>query len=158
MTDRREAILVQLLAIATAVPGVKTAARNRLAPSDAESPSIIIYDGDEQVLDTSDTPGEIKRPASKPRIVPMAPTIEVLLGAPPENAGTLINAIRAYLIKTIIRDETLASLVVSDMGSPPMARGIHYLGCDFGAGLGRSLQADMILNFAFTYILNIDEL
>ncbi|WP_375782912.1 hypothetical protein ACE10Z_23650 [Bradyrhizobium sp. Pha-3] len=156
--DRREAILVQLLAIATAAPGVTTAARNRLAPTDDESPSIIIYDGDEMVLESSDAPGEIRRPARKPRVVPMAPTIEVLLGASPANAGTVINGIRKYLIKTIIQDETLASLVVSDMTSPPMARGIHYLGCTFGAGLGRSLQADMVLNFAFTYVLNIDEL
>ncbi|MBR0687347.1 hypothetical protein JQ594_15555 [Bradyrhizobium manausense] len=156
--DRREAILAQLLAIATAAPGVRTAARNRDAPSDEESPAIIIYDGDEQVLESSDVPGNIQKPATKPRIIPMSPTIEVMLGGKPEEVGTKINDLRVYLLKTIIQDETLASLVVSDVASPPMARGIHYLGCSMGSNLGRSLQANLVLNFAFTYVLNILEL
>jgi hypothetical protein len=158
VNDRREAILAQLLAIATAVPGVVTAARNRLSPTDQESPSIIIYDGDEQVSEETDRPGEIKRPANKPRIVYMMPTVEVSLGDTAADAGTSINAIRTYLFKAVIQDATLASLVVSDLTSPPMARGIHYLGCTFGAGLGRSLQANMVLQFAFTYILSLNDL
>lgn len=155
--DRREAILAQLLAIATEAPGIKTAARNRDAPSDEESPAIIIYDGDEQVSETSDAPFEIRKPAIKPRIVAMSPSIEVALGAAPSAAGTAINAMRAYLYKTIIQDETLASLVISDMGSPPMARGIHYLGCSMGSDLGRTLQANLVMNFAFTYVLDVLE-
>jgi hypothetical protein len=156
--DRREAILAQLLAIATDAPGVKTAARNRDAPSDEESPAIIIYDGDEQVSDDTDRPGEIRKVAVKPRIVAMSPTIEVVLGASPADAGTLINALRIYLFKTILQDETLAALVVNSVATPPVARGIHYLGCEMGSALGRSLQANMVLNFAFTYVLNVLEL
>lgn len=158
MTDRREAILVRLLAIATAAPGAVTAARNRDAVADVESPAVIIYDGDEIVSETTDAPFEIRRPAVKPRIVAMSPTIEVSLGDAPANAGTAINALRAYLLKTILQDQALASLVVSDMGSPPVARGIHYLGCTMGSGLGRSLQANLILNFAFTYVLSVEDL
>jgi hypothetical protein len=158
MTDRREAILAQLLVIATAAPGVTTAARNRMTPTDQESPSIIIYDGDEEVMETSDRPGEIRRPAAKPRIVAMAPTIEVSLGASAATAGTLVNAIRAYLFKTIIQDPTLAGLVIGDTATPTnIARGIHYLGATMGSDLGRSLQANMVLNFAFTYVLSLDD-
>ena|SRR5579859_1315982 len=151
MTDRREAILAQLLVIATAAPGVNTAARNRMAPTDDESPSIIIYDGDEATLETDDGPGDLRRPSNKPRRIAMSATLEISLGALPANAGTDINGLRAYLLKTILQDDTLLGLVQD-------AKGIHYLGCTMGSDLGRSLQANMILNFAFTYVLSVGDL
>lgn len=152
MIDRREAILAQLLAIATAVPGVTTAARNRLSPSDQETPSIIIYDGDENIVEGDDEAGSTRRPPDKPRRLIMVPLIEVLLGDATATAGSSINAIRVALLAAILTDATLASLT-QDQG-----RGIHYHGCTFGAGLGRSLEANMVLNFSFTYPLRAQEL
>lgn len=151
MTDRREAILAQLLVIATTTPGVKTAARNRDAPSDEELPAIIIYDGDEATLETDDAPGDLRRPSAKPRRVAMTATLEISLGAQPEDVGTDVNVLRAYMIRTILQDATLLSLVQD-------GKGIHYLGASMGSDLGRALQANMILNFAFTYLLSVSDL
>lgn len=149
MTDRREAILAQLLAIARAVPGVNLAARNKLSPNDTDLPAIIIYDGDEV---SSDADPDGTRPANAPRRITMQPAIEIAFGDHPEDIGTSINVMRAALIKAICTDTTLIGLALD-------RNGIRYLGCvSGGAGLGRSQEATMLLNFAFTYALRPDEL
>jgi hypothetical protein len=109
----------------------------------------VIYDGDEV---SSDADPDNTRPTNAPRRVTMQPAIEIAFGDLPENIGTSINVMRAALIKAICTDATIIGLVLDRFGT-------RYLGCVMGgAGLGRSQEATMLLNFAFTYALRPDEL
>lgn len=146
--DRREQILARVLAISKAVTGISNAYRNKPQLNEDELPVIIIFDGDEQ-SDERDPEGS--RPTNAPRRVIMNPSIEIIAGGAPEDIGSVVNGFRAKLIKAISTDATLISLVTDRMG-------IRYLGCLSGSGLGSTMDANLVLNFAFTYRLFPDEL
>jgi hypothetical protein len=142
MTDRRELILSRLLAIATAIPGVNVAARNRLSPDDTDLPAVTILEGDETAEETDPE----ARPANAPRQVTMVPEIVIAIGDNPETLGTSINAMRAALYKAITNDATLLGLVVN-------GRRIRYIGAGTELGYGRTMEGTMAMRFAFTYLL-----
>lgn len=146
--DRREQILARLLVIAGAIPGIANAVRNKPGLNENDLDAIVIYDGDEQ---GDERDPENTRPTNAPRRVIMQPTIEISAAGAPETIGTSINGYRANLIKKICSDTTLISLCIDRTG-------IRYLGCNTGAGLGSTLEANMVLNFTFAYRLFPDEL
>ena len=149
MTDKREQILVRLLGIAQALPGIAAAFRNKDEISDRQRPCIVIFDADE-AADDADPAGLARRP-NAPRRIGMTPEIYLMLGAKPEDVGTAINGFRAAFIKAVLTDSELAGIVGSNGD-------IRYEGCATGLARGRTMEAEMGLSFTFSYILRPDEL
>jgi hypothetical protein len=147
MTDRREQILVRLLAIAQGVDGIVTAVRNRHLTDDEEQPAIQILDADE--LAEANDPQN--RPSNAPRLVAMTPEIYVTLGDKAEDVGTAINALRAAFIKAVLTDSDLQS-IITHSGT------IRYEGCATALSRGRDMQGELGLSFSFIYPLRPAEL
>lgn len=147
MTDRREMILVRLLEIARGIPGIVTSFRNRDEISERQRPAIVILDADE----AADDADPISRPPRSPRRVAMTPEIYILLGAKPEDLGTAINALRVRLVKAVLTDEPLRTIIGSN-GE------VRYEGCATALARGRSMEGEMGVSFSFTYVLRPEEL
>lgn len=149
MTDKREQILARLVEVAADVSGVVFAGRNVGNIDDEDRPAIVIMDADE-AADENDPVGASRGTGTKRRIG-LSPEIFILLGDKPENIGTELNAIRAALIKAILTDATLQSIVGTNGG-------IRYEGCATALSRGRSMEGEMGVSFTFTYLLNPAEL
>ena len=147
MTDRREMILTRLLEIAVGVDGIVAAFRNKDEISEKQRPAIVILDADEAADDAD--PGS--RPARSPRRVAMTPEIYILLGAKPEELGSVINALRARFVKSVLGDSQLGSIVGTNGD-------IRYEGCATALARGRSMEGEMGVSFSFTYVLRPEEL
>lgn len=145
MADKREEILARLVVIVGAIDGVVTAARNQPDIDDEQRPAIVILDADE-AADDADPAGVMRGSAARRRIG-MSPEIYILLGANPEDVGTTINAMRAKVIKAILMDATLNTIIGANGA-------IRYEGCATGLSRGRGLEAEMGVSFTFSYILN----
>lgn len=143
MIDRREQILVRLLAILVAEVGA--AGRNDHALSETRRPMGVLYDSDEE----GDENDPRDRPANSPRRVIMAPEIYVLMGAKTKDIGTVINTMRARVIKAVVTDVTLAGLCSVGRGGS-----ITYDGMASTLAQGRQRDANMSIGFSFRYILN----
>ena len=147
MTDRREMILTRLLEIAVGVDGIVAAFRNKDEISEKQRPAIVILDADEAADDADPS----SRPSRAPRRVAMTPEIYILLGAKAEDLGTAINTLRARLVKAILIDSSLLTI----LGSSGYAR---YEGCATALARGRSMEGEMGVSFSFTYVLRPEEL
>jgi hypothetical protein len=147
MTDRREMILTRLLKIAVGVDGIVAAFRNKDEISEKQRPAIVILDADEAADDADPT----TRPSRSPRRVAMTPEIYILFGAKPEELGSVINALRARFVKSVLGDSQLASIVGSNGD-------IRYEGCATALARGRSMEGEMGVSFSFTYVLRPEEL
>ena len=147
MTDRREMILTRLLEIAVGVDGIVAAFRNKDEISEKQRPAIVILDADEAADDAD--PGS--RPARSPRRVAMTPEIYILLGAKPEELGSVINALRARFVKSVLGDSQLGSIVGTNGD-------IRYEGCATALARGRSMEGEMGVSFSFTYVLRPEEI
>lgn len=143
MTDTREDILVRLLAIARAIPGITTALRNTATISDSKYPAILILDGDETV-DEDDKPG---RPSTVNVRVNMTPELYILTTGDSGAVGTAANALRAKVIKAVLSDTTLRG-ILSTNGKA------RYEGCATDLAMGRQMQGHCGLSFTFSYILD----
>lgn len=146
MTDKREQILVRLLAISEGIDGIVAAFRNKDEISDKQRPCILILDADEAADD-----GDPRRQSNSPRRIGMTPEIYVMLGAKPEDIGTKINAIRAKFVKAVLTDTELNTLVGSN-GE------IRYEGCATALARGRSMEGELGVSFTFVYVLRPDDL
>ena len=147
MIDRREMILSRLLEIAGSTEGIVAAFRNKDEISEKQRPAIVILDADEAADDADPS----SRPSRAPRRVAMTPEIYILLGAKPEDLGTAINTLRARLLKAILMDSSLLTI----LGSSGEAR---YEGCATALARGRSMEGEMGVSFSFTYVLRLEEL
>jgi hypothetical protein len=146
--DKREAILARLVEIAAAVDGVTTAVRNQDEISERARPAISVFDADESVDERAEQQGHGGR---APNIVEMTPEVLILLGAPPKDVGTALNALRAKLVKAVLTDSQLIALVGSNGR-------IRYAGCATHLGHGRSMEGFMGVQFVFAYVLRPDQL
>ena len=147
MTDRREMILTRLLEIAVGVEGIVATFRNKDEISERQRPAIVILDADE----AADDADPASRPSRAPRRVAMTPEIYILLGAKPEDLGTVINTLRARFVKAVLGDAQL-SLIVGSNGD------LRYEGCATALARGRSMEGEMGVSFSFTYVLRPEEL
>ncbi len=147
MIDRREMILSRLLEIAGSTEGIVAAFRNKDEISERQRPAIVILDADEAADDAD--PGS--RPARSPRRVAMTPEIYILLGAKPEELGSVINLLRARFVKSVLGDSQLGSIVGTNGD-------IRYEGCATALARGRSMEGEMGVSFSFTYVLRPEEL
>ena len=147
MTDRREMILTRLLEIAVGVEGIVATFRNKDEISERQRPAIVILDADEAADDADPN----SRPSRAPRRVAMTPEIYILLGAKPEDLGTVINTLRARFVKAVLGDAQF-SLIVGSNGD------LRYEGCATALARGRSMEGEMGVSFSFTYVLRPEEL
>ena len=147
MTDRREMVLARLLEIARGIEGIFAAFRNKDEISERQRPAIVILDADEAADDADPS----SRPSRAPRRVAMTPEIYILLGAKPEELGSVINVLRARFVKSVLGDSQLGSIVGSNGD-------IRYEGCATALARGRSMEGEMGVSFSFTYVLRPEEL
>lgn len=144
--DRREQILIRLLAIAAGLVGENSTARNVVAIDEdsANLPAIVLLDGDESAID--DDPQ--RRPSPVKRKVEMSPVLHIVMGSRPENIGSALNAVRAELIKAVVTDQQLMALVDTTRF------GIRYDGMESARNeQGRLVVGQQFVRFTFTYML-----
>jgi hypothetical protein len=145
--DTRELILARILVVSAGLEGVLTAWRNRSQISDLKRPAVIILDADEQADPSDPSP----RHASAIRRVIMNPQVFLLLSDKAVDVGTSLNAFRANYVKAIMEDQTLIDLTLDGIG-------MRYDGCSSGFARGRSMEGEMIVNIAFTYLWRVSDL
>jgi hypothetical protein len=153
MADRREQILVRLLAIGAALDGIVTATRNTLLTDEDARPAFQVIDADETV-DDNDNPAPARQPppgAARPVRVGMTPELYISIGAPPETVGTELNAFRAALIKAVMLDAELRS-IVGENGH------VRYEGMATGLSRGRTMEGEIGVSFTFVYPLRMGDL
>jgi hypothetical protein len=146
--DKREEILQRLVEVAAAVPGVTTAVRNRDEISERARPAIAVFDADETADERAEQQGHGGR---APNMVEMTPEVLILLGGAPETVGSVLNALRTKLVKAVLTDSQLTTLV------GPNGR-VRYAGCSTHLGHGRSMEGFMGVHFAFAYVLRPEQL
>jgi hypothetical protein len=154
--DRREGILARLLELLQTIPGMATYARNRGELPDAMRPALILLDADETVeFQHIQSRGQLRQP---PTIVAMRPQIFLALkDAEPKNdgIGTELNRVRSLvlplLLPTVMTDDTLKGLVGANGF-------IRYEGMLTDMATGRSMRGELQFQFAFGYVLRLDEL
>ena len=147
MTDRRENILQQLLAIAQ-TQAVAVAARNRLNVSDKKRPAIVIYDGEET---EADPPGQRSHAGDAPKLMTMRPVILIAVGEESASVGSWLNQIRASFLAALVSDETLKTQCTTN----GLAR---YEGCVTEARDGEQTEMVMQIRLALTYPLKVSDL
>src|SRR4051794_12665116 len=131
--DRREQIMVRLVEIAAAVPGINTAVRNQDELSERKRPAVAIFDADETADEASERQDH---PGRAPNIVVMTPEVMNLLGASPATVGSSLNSLRAKLVKAVLTDTQLTVLVGTNGR-------VRYAGCSTHLGHGRSMEVFM---------------
>jgi hypothetical protein len=146
--DKREQILARLVALAKALPGVSTVARNSDEISEHKRPAIAIFDADETADERAEQQGH---PAQAPNLIVMTPEMLILLGARPESVGSALNDLRAKLVKAVLTDQALIELAGPN-GS------LRYTGCTTHLGHGRSMEAAMGIQFSVAYVLRPEQL
>ncbi len=138
--DVREDILARLLEIFAEIVPPANAFRNRLRIPEEMLPALTVLDGDETPDDSAYGRG---RPSSTPVLVTMEPEMYGFVKG--DDSGTQMNTMRKTLIGRILKDETLLGLCADD--------GIRYQGFSTGMALGRSLEGEFAISFAFVYVL-----
>jgi len=147
MAYQRELILERLTVISEGL-GV-TAARDVLNFDEAQLPAIAVVEGDEEADEDDPT----NRPSTAPRRVHMIPHIIIHTGGLSQNLGPALNALYARLVKAVLTDATLLSLVWDGNG-----RGVRYLGMESDLALGRTMFGNIAAKFRFTYVLDPNSL
>lgn len=141
--DKREDILVRLLAVCRTVVGVAKVVRNEQVTDDWDFPALILLDADEEADDAA---FGRNRPPQAPKLVTMTPELYVILGEVPEAVGTELNRLRVRILKAVLTDAELAAIVGTN-GE------IRYESCATGLVRGRQIIGEMGLVFAFVYLL-----
>lgn len=118
MTDRRELILLRLLAILESMvqstpPIIISAVRNRDMRKDADRPGLVLLDGDEVALTTVERSRGRGGLGMAPQIMRMTPQIYILMNEQRPTRATVgpdTNALRMKIIDAIASDTQLATL------------------------------------------------
>lgn len=163
MPSKREQILQRLEEVMSEeYIQAQTVVRNRALRREDDRPSISILDGDERARLTGDTGGRgpTGRPIGLPQLMTMTPQVffipkELLptnqtIGVSPENIGSIVNSYADIIVRTVIQDAVLQSLVGSN-GS------ITLTLVETDLKSGGALQGQCRLDFAFTYLMDPSE-
>lgn len=146
MTDKREQILDRLVAVLEDVDGVGEVERNIDIADEVTSPTIVVYDGDEEAEELG-----LGQAARRAHRVTMTPEVWVALGAHAESVGTDLNTMRARIIKAVVEDTQLAT-ICGPNGN------LRYRGLNSALHRARSVIGVQLLTFSFTYVLKASEL
>lgn len=141
--DRREEIIVQLMTLAAALPGIRRAVRNEETISGRSGPLVAFWEGDESCDDSKGVGSGLQ--------VDMSPEIRILTDAAAADIGTQLNTFRLGLYKAIMLDDTLKSIC-------GRAGGIFYRGLTTETARGERIEGGIGLNFVFRYPMVPDEL
>ncbi len=151
MTDLREEILDRLTDLVAGVEGVQYAARNHLRPDEDSLPAVVIFDGDEIVAEMPDGPNPNRwRDANAPQMMTMRPEIYVRVASDLSTVGTNMNQMRAKIHKAICEDLRLIAIVGAGRGKNGR---IQLERVQTALGWGRTMEGEMILYYAFSYLL-----
>lgn len=144
---RREAICARLNEVLQTVEAIKAVSRNETNISATSRPAANQIDGDEDIAATPPRDEKLHAGPAKTMIV-MLPLIDVLVGEPSENVGSVVNALRADITRAIMSDG------IAQNGGPPTAGSllaligphgwIQYIG--MGTKLSRSFNTDCDLS------------
>lgn len=143
MTDRRELILVRLLALGATV--ADRTARNEPNLTGKTGTAIVLWDGREL------TPEEdVPRRSLTPTIVRMLPEFHILREQPAADIGTGLNTVRLSLIKTVLTDAAQGGTLYTYLTANGGAR---YDALDPDIVAGRSAEGSHVIRFAIHYPL-----
>ena len=151
MADKRELILVRIMAICTAEQtgaGIETVVRNRAALDNDKRPACVLLDGDERAAFPARPSGR-SMPLG-PTIMLMTPELYVILKEErPVNAlvGEMLNLMRIKLSKAIATDAQLKTLLGGNGG-------IIYNGSVTDLKSGSALTGQMKLDFSYRYVFD----
>ena len=151
MVDKRELILLRLFEVLKSIPTLNQWVRNRGELPDEKRPAIIMLDGDEHASETAFNRGRI---GASPNMISLVPEVYISLEArKPDNVNTGedLSAIRVAILKAVLTDSVLLSLVGGN-GE------IRYNGCVTDLARGRNIDGEMGLMFAFVYHFKPSEL
>jgi hypothetical protein len=146
--DKREEILVRLVQVISAIPGVWKVYRNRPAISAAQRPAIVVLDSDEEGTLGAFALG---RPLASPGIMRMTPEVCLMAAGESDTIGASLSAMRFLVIPAILTDDFLSTLV-GTIG------GVQYQGCTTDLGRGRTMEGELVLNFEIHYALKLSEM
>lgn len=156
MTDRRELILDKIKTILKTVQGVQVAERNFLRPDEGLLPAVAILDGDEMIAEFPDGPSSGRwRDPNAPQSMTMRPEIYVRVAMDKSTVGTLLNTLRVRIHKALVTNADLATLVGAGRGKNGR---IQLERVQTAMGWGRTMEGEMILYYALTYILDPSEI
>lgn len=147
MADKREAVIVRLMAIASGLTGIARVTRNDpvIGEGTTDRPLVQIWDGEEVA---SDGDPVARRRLGQPRVVGMTPHIYLMLAEDPaENIGTTINRFVAAIKKAVMTDATLQGILGTTGWIAYVASG------DPNITRGRTIEAEVLISFSFNYIL-----
>lgn len=154
MTDRRQLVLDRLFAILQGIDGVQFVGRNRKELPQEKRPAILLFDAHEVRVDASERAMPRGRLVASPSIVRMAPEIWLVLDQKKphnEGVGSLLNSLRLEVLKAVLRDDTLQS-ILGDNGE------IRYEGCETDLSRQDAMNGEMGLAIGFIYPLIPSEL
>lgn len=147
MSDVREEIIVQLLAVCTTVEGIAAVERNKPDVTGLRRPAILLHDGSEDLL--SVPPKERGTRLAKMALTPGLTLMVRTDGATP--AGPLMSLYRTRLVKAVLSDPTLAQLTGTN-GS------VDYHGCTVNPPSPEAKEPRMDVLFTFNYVLRLTDL
>lgn len=152
MIDKRELILVRLLAIGTGLTGIVSSWRNRGELKSDKRPAFVVLDGDERNVQQAEGRGRV---AMSPTVMEMTPQMFVLLvprdTAKNEGVGAELSAWRAKLLKALATDAQLIDLV------GPNGQ-IIYRNMLSDMKTDSTLYGELQFDFAIRYVLNPSDL
>ena len=149
--DRRERILVRLVAIVDALADFKQVYRNYVDLTEDDLPAAAVLDADEETDDANDAS---MRPPNKPALTTMTPEIIIFKIAP--QVGPDITELRRKVVKAVLNDTELNQQIVK---TGRYGNGtIRYLGCQTDLGWERSMFGALKINLSIKYKLMPDDL
>lgn len=149
MADKREQIILRLMAIAATIDGIETVVRNRGLLKDEQRPAIVILDADESPASPSVTKIP-SRGGIMPSLINMRPEMYYLeKEARIQNVqiGEKLNAVRMLVCAAIANDADLKALLGPNGG-------IIYNGAITDLKSGSALTGEMKLDFTYRYVFD----
>lgn len=137
----RERVLAAFARALAACEGVEEFKRNEMVTSDP-LPAVLMLDGAEVAHDAD---SDNNRPTHGFKRVRLEPEVYAVVMAPPEEVGSRLNQLRFMLLRAVLNDALLRSLVHNDE--------IVFEALQSGLSLGRSMAGEMGLRFTLTYVL-----
>jgi molybdenum cofactor biosynthesis enzyme len=144
MIDRREAILSRIVEVIEATSEFAVVSRNKPNAGEGRMPEAVVFDADEESAVMPDT--SRWREADAPQLMTMRPEIYVLIAANAANAGPRLSELRAAVYRAIVEDKELSDLV-------GRTGRIIMQACRSQFAVGRTMQAELRIEFAITYVL-----
>lgn len=145
MADKREDILARILVVASSAPGVVHGQRNEIGLKRNQQPGVVLLDGDEEIV----TSQRIKTPVLAPQIMRMRLGLFVQTKdmQPQPAMGTLLNTLRVSIIKTLVNDVPLRTLLGTN-GK------LEYTGVITDLKAGAAISGEMNLGFTCSYLFD----